>query len=176
MFNIQKEASKFQDQIEELRQAYENQKDNLHLVSQLYQDEELEILNSILSNTSQIVHCQGHQNIKLLKKMSALINAHFDQMAQLVTQTMKPFLPKIIAAEKQYQDHLRNFLKVRETLKEQVKGSSGLKTLEQSLYNSGGAQSPEAKAFSRRMSFQNLPSQRELIDGNEKVREEQDQR
>lgn len=60
MFNIQKEAGKFQDQIEELRQAYENQKDNLHLVSQLYQDEELEILNSILSHTSQIVHCQGH--------------------------------------------------------------------------------------------------------------------
>ena len=63
---------------------------------------------------------QGILNDYNLQRTFNLLKLHFEYQGQLVTQSIRPYIPKIAQAEQRYTDQLEKFLQKRQTFINQV--------------------------------------------------------
>lgn len=104
---------------------------SLSHLSQIYQDDqEMLIMLRVYANTAKMFSAQSVLLNEGLNHQSALLKEHFSQQQHVVSQTLKPYLPKIPLAEQRHKEVLQNFLKKRQQAKESFKESAGLATLE----------------------------------------------
>ena len=73
---------------------------------------------------SYLTGVSGTINYQQLSQIGGLLSSHFRQQAQILQQTMLPFVAKIEDANKSYVGVMREVLGKRESLKEQAKTQS----------------------------------------------------
>lgn len=107
-------------------------------MSQLYQDDsEQQALMEIFGQSAKMFAAQAILSHHMQRNFNALLKVHFEYQQAIINQGIKAFLPKINMAEQNYTDILEKFLKKRLLLKDQVKDSAGLGSLEKKFEKIG---------------------------------------
>lgn len=92
----------------------------------------------MISNLELYANCAkmfGTQSVlvdSMVKSTNELLNSHFRYQTQLISHSVKPYIPKIIQATDKYTEALYSFQRKREQLKNNLT-DPGLRTMQNQL-------------------------------------------